>query len=173
MGALITNDGLCEKEVRRRIAMGKAAMGELTSIWKDRGVTMETKVKLVKVLVFPIVRYGAETWTMTKHERRKIDAFELWCLRRVLRVSWMERKTHIWIIENIKPEWTLESRVPKAALSYFGYVLRAGGMEDDVMLGRINGARRRGRRRQRWLDTLIGYSSGATISNMRQYVRQG
>ena len=138
LGALITKDGLCEKEVRRRIAMGKAAMGGLTSIWKDRGVTMET-----------IVLYGAETWTMRKHERRKIDAFELWCWRRVLRVSWMERNTNIWIIENIKPEWTLESRVPRAALSYFGHVVRAGGMEDDVMLGRMNGARRRGRPRQR------------------------
>ena len=95
----------------------------------------------------------------------------MWCWRRVLRVSWMERETNIWIIENIKPEWTLESRVPKAALSYFGHVVRAGGMEDDVMLGRMNGARRRGRPRQRWLDTLMGYSSGATISNMRRYAR--
>ena len=81
LGVLITKDGLCEKEVRRRIAMEKAAMGGRTSIWKDRGVTMETKVKLVKVLVFPIVLYGAETWTMRKHERRKVDAFELWCWR--------------------------------------------------------------------------------------------
>ena len=143
LAALITKDGLCEKEVRRRIAMGKAAMGGLTSTWKDRGVTMETKVKLVTVLVLPIVLYGAETWTMRKHERRKIDAFELWCWRRVLRVSWMEIKTDIWIIENTKPEWTLESGVPKAALSYFGHVVRAGGMEDDVMLGRMNGTRRR------------------------------
>ena len=112
LGALITKDGLCEKEVRRRIVpMEKAAMGGITSIWKDRGVTLETKVKLVKVLVFPIVLYGAETWTMRKHERRKIDAFELWCWRRVLRVSWMERKTNMWIIENIKPEWTLETRL--------------------------------------------------------------
>ena len=171
LGALITEDGLCEKEVRRRIAMGKAAMGGLTSIWKDRGVTLETKVKLVKVLVFPIVLYGAETWTMRKHERRKIDAFELWCWRRVLRVSWMERKTNISIIESIKPEWTLESRVTKAALNYFGHVVRAGWMEDDMMLGRMNGARKRGRPRQRWLDTLKGYASGATISNMRRDAR--
>ena len=98
LGALITEDGLCEKEVRRRIAMGKAAMGGLTSIWKGRGVTLETKVKLVKVLVLPIVLYRAETWTMRKHERREIDAFELWCWRRVLGVLWMERKTIIWII---------------------------------------------------------------------------
>ena len=122
-------------------------------------------MNLVKVLVFPIVLYGAETWTMRKHERRKIDAFELWCWRRVFRVSWMERKTNISIIENIKPEWTL---VRKAALSYFGHVVRAGGMEDDVMLGRMNGARKRGRPRQRWLDTLNWYASGATISNMRR-----
>ena len=171
LGALITEAGLSEKEVRRRIAMGKAAMGGLTSIWKDRGVTLETKVKLVNVLVFPIVLYGAETWTMRKHERRKIDAFELWCWRRVLRVSWMERKTNISIIESIKPEWTLESRVTKAALSYFGHVVRAGGMEDDMMLGRMNGARKKGRPRQKWLGTLKGYASGATISNMRRDAR--
>ena len=79
LGALITKDGLYGKKVRRGIAMGKAAMGGLTSVWKDRGVTLETKVKLVKVVVFPIVLYGAETWTMRKHERRKIDAFEVWC----------------------------------------------------------------------------------------------
>ena len=114
---------------------GKIHNGRTNIIWKDRGVTLETKVKLVKVLVFPIVLYGAETWTMRKHERRKIDAFELWCWRRVLRVSWMERNTNISTIESIKPEWTLESRVPKAALSYFGHLVRAGGMEDDVMLG--------------------------------------
>ena len=83
----------------------------------------------------------------------------------------MKRKRDIWIIGNIKPEWTLESRVPKAALSYFGHVVRAGGMEDDVMLGRMNGARRRGRPKQRWLDTLMWYWNGATISNMRQYAR--
>ena len=117
LGALITEDGLCEKEVRRGIAMGKVAVGGLTSIWKERGVTLKTKVKLVNVFVFPIVLYGAETWTMRKHERRKIDAFELWCWRRVLRVSWMEIKTNLSIIESIKPVWILESRVTKAALS--------------------------------------------------------
>ena len=111
---------------------------------------------------------------MRKHERRKIDAFVSWCWRRVLRVSWMERKTNISsIIETIKPEWTLESRVAKAALSNFGHVVRAGGMEDDMMLGRINGVRRRGRPRQRWLDTLKGYASGAPINNMRRDARDG
>ena len=85
---------------------------------------------------------------MRKHERRKIDAFELWCWRRVLIVSWMDRKTNISIIENIKLDWTLESRVTEVVLSYFGHVVRAGGMENDVMLGRMDGARKRGRPRQ-------------------------
>ena len=154
----------------KKNSYGKSAMGGLTSLWKDILVTLETKVKVVKV-VFPIVLYRAETWTMRKHERRNIDAFELWCWRRVLRVSWMERKTNIWIIENIKSEWTLGSRVSKAALSYFGHMVRAGEMEDDMMLGRMDGARRRGRPIQKWLDTLKGYSSGATISNMRRVAR--
>ena len=143
-----------EGSAKKNCYIGYAAMGGLTS-WKDRGVTLETKVKLVTVLVFfPIVLYGAETWTMRKHERMKIDAFELWCWRRVLRVSRMERKTNISIIENIKPEWTLETRVTKAALSYFGHVVRAGGMEDDVMLGRIMEREREDDqdKDQRWID---------------------
>ena len=117
-----------------------------------------------------LILYGAETWTMRKHERRKIDAFELWCWRRVLRVSWMERKTNISIIESIKPEWT-QVKGDKGCIELQGHVVRAGGMEDDVMLGRMNGARKRGRPRQRWLDTLKGYASGATINNMRRDAR--
>ena len=99
-------------------------------------------MKIVTVFVFPVVLYGAEIWTMRKHERRVFDAFELWCLIGVLIISWTERKINKWIIENIKPEWTLESRVTKATLSYFGPTVRAGWMEDDVMFGRKNGSRK-------------------------------
>ena len=172
LGALITKDGLCDKEIRRRIAMGKAAMGGLTTVWKDRGITLQTKVKLVKALVFPIVLYGAETWTMRKTERKKIDAFELWCWRRVMRVSWMERKTNVWVLENVKPKWTLESRVIKAALSYFGHVVRKErGMENDVMLGGMRGKRRRGRPRTKWLDTIKDVK-GPSINIMRRDARE-
>ena len=167
LGVLITKDGLCDKEICRRIAMGKAAMGGLTTVWKDRGIMLQTKVKLVKALVFPIVLYGAETWTMRKTERKKIDAFELWCWRRVMRVSWMERKTNVWVLENVKPKWTLESRVIKAALSYFGHVVRKErGMENDVMLGGMRGKRRRGRPRTKWLDTIKDVK-GPSINIMR------
>ena len=117
--------------------MGRSAMGGLTKIWKDRGITLRTKIRLVKASVFPIVLYVAESWTMRKLERKMIDAFELWCWRHLLRVTWIDRKTNVWIIDNIKPEWTLESRIVKASLCYFGHVIRAGGMEYEVMVGRM------------------------------------
>ena len=91
LGSLITKDGFCEKEIRRRLAMGRSAMGGLTNIWKYRGITLRTKSRLVKALVFPIVLYGAESWTM----RKMIDAFELWCWRRLLRVTWIDRKINV------------------------------------------------------------------------------
>ena len=103
--------------------MGRSAMGGLTKIWKDRGIIFRTNIRLVKALVFPIVLYGAESWTMRKLERKMIDAFELWCWRRLLRVTWTDRKTTVWVIEYIKPELTLESRIVKASLCYFGHVI--------------------------------------------------
>ena len=137
MGSLITKDGFCEKEIRRRLAMGRSAKRGLTKIRKDRCITFRTKIRVVKSLVFPIVLYGAESWTMRKLERKMIDAFELWCWRRLLRVTWIDRKTNLCVIDNIKPERTLESRIVKASLCYFGHVIRACGMEYEVMVGRI------------------------------------
>ena len=155
LGAMLTNDGACVTEVKRRITMGKAAMGRLTKIWRDRGITLCTKVALVKALVFPIVLYGSETWTMGKNERKKVDAFELWCWRRILRVSWMERKTNAWVLDQIKPVWTLESRIAKSAMSYFGHVVRAdNSLEKAIMFGKMEGTRRQGRPRRKWLDTI-------------------
>ena len=152
--SLITKDGFCEKEIRRRLAMGRSAMVGLMKILKDRGITLRTKIRLVKALVFPIVLYGAESWTMRQLERNMIDAFELWCWRRLIRITWTDRKTNVWVIDNIKPEWTLESRIVKESLYYFIHVIRAGGLEYEVMLGRMGGYRSRGRPRQRWLDSI-------------------
>ena len=95
LGSLITKDGFCEKEIRRRLAMGRSAMRGLTKIWKDRGITLRTKIRFVKDLVFPIVLYVEESWTMRKLERKMIDAFELWCWRRLLRVTWTDRKINV------------------------------------------------------------------------------
>ena len=116
-------------------------------------ITLITKIRLVKALVFPIVLYGAESWTMRKLERKMIDTFELWCWRRLLRVTWIDRKTNVWVIDNIKPEWMLESRIVKESLCYFGHVITAGGMEYGVMVGRMGGYRSRGRPRQIWIDS--------------------
>ena len=142
--SLITKDGLCEKEIRRRLAMGRSAMRGLTKIWKDRIITLRIKIRLVKSLVFHIVLYGAESWTMRKLERKMIDAFELWCWRRLLRVTCIDRKKNVWVIDNIKSEWTIESRIVKASLCYFGHVIRAGEMEYELMVGRMGGYRSRG-----------------------------
>ena len=145
--------------------MGRSAMGGLTKIWKDIGITLRIKIRLVKALVFLIVLYGAKSWTMRKLERKMIDAFELWCWRHLLRVTWIDGKKNLWIIDNIKLEWTLESRIFKASLCYFGHVIRAGGMEYELMVGRMGGYRSRGRPRQRWLYSIKKNVYG-TIFNM-------
>ena len=139
LGSLIIKDVFCEREIRRRLAMGRSAMGGLTTIWKDRRINLRTKIRLVKALVLPIVLYGAESWKMRKLERNMIDAFELWCWRCLLRVIWTDRKTNVCVIDNIKPEWTLEPMIVKASLCYFGHVIRAGGVEYEVMVGRMGG----------------------------------
>ena len=130
-------------------------MGNMKNLWKDRGITLDTKVKLVQTLVFPIVLSGAETWTLRKDLRKRIDAFELWCWRRILRTPWTARQTNSWVIGMINSKWTLESRVAKAMMSYFGHVSRAeGGMEKEVMMGQMEGKRGRGRPRRRRLDGI-------------------
>ena len=137
LGSLITKDGFCEKEIRRRLAMDRSAMGGLTKIWKDRGITLRTKIRPVKALVSHIVLYGEESLTMRKLERKMIDAFELWCCRRLLRVTCTDKNTNVWVIDNIKPEWMLESMIVKASLCYLGHVIRADEMEYEVMVGRM------------------------------------
>ena len=110
---MITKDAACENEMKRRLALDRSAMGNMKNLWKDRGITLDTKVKLVQTLVFPIVLSGAETWTLRKDLRKRIDAFELWCWRRILRTSWTARQTNSWVIGMINSKWTLESRVAK------------------------------------------------------------
>ena len=104
LGTLISKDGFCEREIRRMPAMGRYVMGGLTKIWKYIDVTLRTKIRLVKALVCPIVLYGAESWTIRRLERKMIDDFKLWCWRLLLRVTWTDRKTNVWVIEHIKPE---------------------------------------------------------------------
>ena len=134
--------------------MGKATMTGLYRVIKDRAISVTTKVRLVKPLVFPVMMYGCESWTIRKSERRKIDAFELWCRRRLLRIPWTERRTNKSVLDEIRTETSLEGMIIKRALTFFGHTVRSSGIEKDVMLGKVEGTRRHGRQRTRWLNSL-------------------
>ena len=130
-------------------------MTNLDSILKSRDITLSTKVRLVKAMVFPVVMYGCERWTIKKAERRRIVAFELWCWRRLLRVPWTSRRSNQSILKEISPGCSLEELTLKLKLQYFGYLMRrADSFEKTLMLGRIEGSRRRGRQRMRWLGGI-------------------
>ena len=130
-------------------------MSNLDSIFKSRDITLPTKVRLVKAMVFPVVMYGCDSWTVKKAERRRIDAFELQCCRRLLRVPWTARRSNQSILKEINPEISLEGMILKLKLQYFGHLMRrADSLEKTLMLGGIGGRRRRGRQRMRWLDGI-------------------
>ena len=130
-------------------------MTNLDSILKSRDITLPTKVCLVKAMVFPVVMYGGESWTIKKAEGQRIDAFELWCWRRLLRVPWTARRSNQSILKKISPEYSFEGLMLKPKLQYFGHLMqRAGSFEKTLMLGKIEGRRRRGRQRMRWLDDI-------------------
>ena len=130
-------------------------MTNLDSILKSRDITWATKVHLVKAMVFPVVTYGCESWTIKKAEHRRIDAFELWCWRRLLRVPWIARRSNQSILKDISPGCSLEGLRLKLKLQYFGYLMRrADSLEKTLMLGKIEGKRRKGQHRMRWLDVI-------------------
>ena len=150
---LITADGDCSHEIKRRLLLGRKVMTNLDRIFKSRDITLSTKVRLVKAMVFPMVMYGCESWTIRKAEHRRIDAFELWCWRRLLRVPWTARKSNRSILKEISPGCSLERMMLKLKLQYFGHLMwRVNSLEKTLMPGEIGGRRRRGRQRRRWLD---------------------
>ena len=154
-GSKITADDDCSHEIKRRLLLGRKVMTNLDSIFKSRDITMPTKVHLVKAMVFPVVMYGCESWTMKKAERRRIDAFELWCWRRLLRVPWAATRSIQSILKEISPGCSLEGLMLKLKLQYFSHLMRrVDSLEKTLMLGGIVGRRRRGRQRMRWLDGI-------------------
>ena len=144
-GSKITADGDCSHEIKRRLFLGKKVITNLDSIWKSRDITLPTKVHLVKAMVFPVVMYGFKSWTIKKAEHRRIDAFELWCWRRLLRVPWTARTSHQSILKENSPGCSLEGLILKLKLQYFGHLMRrADSFEKTVILGKTEGRRRRG-----------------------------
>ena len=155
LGSKITVDGDCSHEIKRHLLLGRKVMINLESIFKNRDVTLPTKVRLVKAMIFPVVMYGCESWIIKKAECRRIDVFELWCWRRLSRVPWTSRRSNQSILKEISPGCSLEGLMLKLKLQYFGHLMqRADSFENTLMLGKIEGRRRRGRQRMRWLDGI-------------------
>ena len=145
LGSKITADNDCSHEIQRRLLLGRKGMTNLDSTLKSRDITLPTKVRLVKAVVFPVVMYGWESWTVKKAEHQRIDAFELWCWRRLLRVPWTAKRSNQSILKEICPEYSLKRVMLKLKLQSFGHLMqRTGSLEKTLMLGKIEGGRRRG-----------------------------
>ena len=155
LGSKTTADDDCSHKIKRRLLLEGKAMTNLDSILKSRDITLSTKVHIVKAMVFPVVMYGCESWTIKKAECWRFDAFEFWYWRNLLRVPWTARRSNPSILKEISPEYSLEGRMLKLKLLYFGHLIRkAGSLEKIFMLGKIEDGRRRGPQRMRWLDGI-------------------
>ena len=168
LGSKITADGDCSHEIKRHLLLGRKVMTNLDSIFKSRNIILPTKVCLVKAMIFPVVMHGCESWTVKKTERWRIDAFELWCLRRLLKVPWTARTSKKSILKEISPGCSLEGQMLKLKLQYFGHLMwRADSVEKTLMLGKIEGKRRRGQQMVGWLHRFNAHGFGWTANSWK------
>ena len=169
LGPKITADGECNQEIKRRLILGRKVMTNLDSVINSRDTTFLVKVHIVKAMVFPVVMYGCESWTIKKAVCQRIDAFELWCCRRLLRVPWIARRSNQSIAREISPEYSLEGLMLK--LQYFGHLIqRANSLEKTLILGKIEGRRRREQQRRGWMDDITN-SVEMNLSKLQEMVK--
>ena len=170
LGSKITVVGDCSHEIKRYLLLGKKAMKNLNSVLKSRDIILPTEVHLLKAMVFPVVMYGCESWTLKKAESRRIDSLELWCWRRLLKVPWTAKRSNQSILQEISPGCSLEGLMLKLKLQYFGHLKRrVDSLEKTLMLGGIGSRRRRGRPRMRWLDGITD-SMDVNLSELQDLV---
>jgi len=170
LGSTIQENGDCKEDIVKRLALGRAAVVGLDKIWKGKDVRVETKVRLMEALVFPVAMYGAESWTTRKADIKKIEAFENWCWRKMLRISWTEKRTNASIQQQLGITTSLVNRIRRNKLIYFGHIMRSNSLEKDMIVAMGEGQRKRGRPRSRWLDG-IEEDTGMSLQELTETTR--